>query len=55
MMMRARGFRQTRTAFISSLLGIKQIVLAVNKLDLVDYSKHIKIPADLQALLHVEV
>ena len=27
-----------RHAFISSLLGIKQIVLAVNKLDLVDYS-----------------
>ena len=28
-----------RHAFISSLLGIKQIVLAVNKLDLVDYSE----------------
>ena len=30
-----------RHAFISSLLGIKQIVLAVNKLDLVDYSERV--------------
>ena len=30
-----------RHAFISSLFGIKQIVLAVNKLDLVDYSEEV--------------
>ncbi len=30
-----------RHAFISSLLGIKQIILAVNKLDLVDYSDEV--------------
>ena len=30
-----------RHAFIASLLGIKQIVLAVNKLDLTDYSKQV--------------
>ena len=28
-----------RHAFIASLLGIKQVILAVNKLDLMDYSK----------------
>ena len=39
-----------RHAFISSLLGIKQIVLAVNKLDLVDYSEEVfnQISADFE-------
>ncbi len=41
-----------RHAFISSLLGIKQIVLAVNKLDLVDYSETVfnQISADFEAI-----
>ena len=41
-----------RHAFISSLLGIKQIVLAVNKLDLVDYSEAAfnKISADFDVI-----
>ena len=41
-----------RHAFISSLLGIKQIVLAINKLDLVDYSKKVfdKLSADFDKL-----
>ena len=41
-----------RHAFISSLLGIKQIILAVNKLDLVDYSETVfnQISADFEAI-----
>ena len=41
-----------RHAFIASLLGIKQIVLAVNKLDLVDYSETVfnQISADFEAI-----
>ncbi len=41
-----------RHAFISSLLGIKQIVLAVNKLDLVDYSEEVfnQISADFYVI-----
>ena len=41
-----------RHAFISSLLGIKQIILAVNKLDLVDYNEEVfnQISADFQAI-----
>jgi len=41
-----------RHAFISSLLGIKQIVLAVNKLDLVDYSETVfnQISADFDVI-----
>lgn len=39
-----------RHAFISSLLGIKRVVLAVNKMDLVDYSEEVfnKIVADFK-------
>ena len=50
---RKRILEQTRRhAFIASLLGIKQIVLAVNKLDLVDYSEAVfnKISADFEAI-----
>ncbi len=41
-----------RHAFISSLLGIKQIILAVNKLDLVDYSEEVfnQISADFDVI-----
>ena len=41
-----------RHAFIASLLGIKQIVLAVNKLDLVDYSEAVfnQISADFDVI-----
>jgi len=41
-----------RHAFIASLIGIKQIVLAVNKLDLVDYSETVfnQISADFEAI-----
>jgi bifunctional enzyme CysN/CysC len=41
-----------RHAFIASLLGIKQIVLAVNKLDLVDYSEKVfkQISADFEVI-----
>ncbi len=41
-----------RHAFISSLLGIKQIVLAVNKLDLVDYNETVfnQISADFDVI-----
>ena len=41
-----------RHAFISSLLGIKQVVLAVNKLDLVDYSETVfnQISADFDVI-----
>ncbi|MBT5798263.1 MAG: adenylyl-sulfate kinase, partial [Alphaproteobacteria bacterium] len=41
-----------RHAFISALLGIKQIVLAVNKLDLVEYSEQVfnQIVADFDIL-----
>ena len=41
-----------RHAFICSLLGIKQIVLAINKLDLVNYSRTVfnQISADFDAL-----
>ena len=41
-----------RHAFITSLLGIKQIILAVNKLDLVDYSETVfnQISADFEAI-----
>ena len=45
--------KQTRRhAFISSILGIKQIVLAVNKLDLVDYSEEVfyQISADFDSI-----
>ena len=29
-----------RHSFICSLLGVKHVVLAINKMDLVDYSQH---------------
>src|SRR5262252_2211332 len=40
-----------RHAYIASLLGIRHVVLAVNKIDLVDYSQEVfdKIVADYQA------
>ena len=41
-----------RHAFLASLFGVKQIVLAVNKLDLVDYSENIfnKIVSDFDII-----
>ena len=41
-----------RHAFITSLLGIKQIILAINKLDLVDYSEEVfnQISADFEVI-----
>ncbi len=41
-----------RHAFITSLLGIKHVVLAVNKMDLVDYAEHVfgTITSDFMAL-----
>ena len=40
--MQERDFTQTkRHAFISSLLGIKNIILAVNKLDLINYDEDV--------------
>ena len=43
-----------RHTFLCTLLGIKNIVLAVNKMDLVDFSQDVfnKIVADYQAFLH---
>ncbi len=41
-----------RHAFITSLLGIKHVVLAVNKMDLVDYAEHVfgTVTSDFMAL-----